>query len=88
MVYIRVHLAYEIVVQELLAREDLPGDEEGIYFSADSHHTWLELAQGLAQALSTLYISKTAEVKSISVEEAAAKLGRCKYSACRAGHRV
>ncbi|KAF6219651.1 hypothetical protein HO133_004120 [Letharia lupina] len=62
---------YEIVVQKLLAGEDLPNGEKGIYFSANGHHTWLELSQGLADALFTLGISKTEEVKSINLEEAA-----------------
>lgn len=73
-----VHVAdlatlYEIVAHKLLAGEDLPSGEKGIYFSATGHHTWLELAQGLADALFTLGISKTEEVKSISLEEAAEK---------------
>lgn len=62
---------YEIIVQKLLAGEDLPSGEKGIYFSATGHHTWLELAQGLADALFTLGVSKTEEVKSMSLEEAA-----------------
>ena len=64
---------YEIVVQKLLAGEDLPSGERGIYFSANGHHTWLEVAEGLADALFTLGVSKTEEVKSISLEEAAEK---------------
>ena len=64
---------YEIVVQKLLAGEDLPSGEKGIYFSEKGHHTWLEVAEGLANALFTLGVSKTEEVKSISLEEAAEK---------------
>ena len=64
---------YEIVVQKLLAGEDLPSGEKGIYFSANGHQTWLEIAEGLADALFTLGVSKTKEVKSISLEEAAEK---------------
>lgn len=62
---------YEIIVQKLLAGEDLPSGEKGIYFSANGHHTWLELSQGLGDALLTLGVSKTEEVKSISLEEGA-----------------
>lgn len=62
---------YEIVVQKLLNGEDLPSGEKGIYFSANGHHTWLEVANGLADALFTLGVSETEEAKSISLEEAA-----------------
>lgn len=64
---------YEIIVQKLLKGEDLPSGEKGIYFSANGHYTWLEVAQGLADALFTLGVSKTEEVKSVSLEEAAGK---------------
>ena len=64
---------YEIIVQKLLAGEDLPSGENGIYFSENGHHTWLEVAEGLAHALYTLGVSKTEEVKSVSLEEAADK---------------
>lgn len=64
---------YEILVQKLLAGEDLPSGEKGIYFSANGRHTWLELAQGLGDALFTLGVSKTEEVKSIGLEEAAGR---------------
>ena len=64
---------YEIVVQKLLVGEDLPSGERGFYFSATGHHTWLEVAEGVAGALFTLGISQTEEVKSINLEEAAEK---------------
>ena len=64
---------YETVVQKLLTGKDLPNGEKGIYFSANGHHTWLEVAQGLANALFTLGVSNTEEVKSISLEAAAEK---------------
>ena len=64
---------YLIIVQKLLAGEDLPNGEKGIYFSASGHHTWLEVAEGVAYALFRLGISKTEEVKSISLEEGAEK---------------
>ena len=65
---------YEAVVQKLLAGEDLPSGEKGIYFSANGRFTWLEVSQGIADALFTLGISKTEKVKSISLEEAAERL--------------
>ena len=65
---------YETVVQKLLAGEDLPSGEKGIYFSANGRFTWLEVSQGIADALFTLGISKTEKVKSISLEEAAERL--------------
>lgn len=75
-----VHVAdlaelYETIVRKLLAGEedDLPSGEKGIYFSANGHHTWLELANGLADALFTLGVCTTDEVRSISLEEAAEK---------------
>ena len=64
---------YEIVVQKLLAGEHLPSGERGFYFSATGHHTWLEVAEGVAGALFTLGVSQTEEVKRISLEEAAEK---------------
>ena len=73
-----VHVAdvaklYEIVVSKLLAGEDLPSGEKGFYFSANGHHTWLEIAEGLGNALLTLGVSKTEEAKSIGLEEGAEK---------------
>ena len=64
---------YEIIVQKLLAGENLPTGEKGIYFSENGQFTWLETAQGLADALFMLGVTKTEEVKSISLEEAAEK---------------
>ena len=74
-----VHIAdlavlYEILVRKLLVGgEGLPSGEEGIYFSATGHHTWLDIAEGLAGALFRLGVSETKEVRSISLEEAAEK---------------
>lgn len=64
---------YETVVQKLVTGEDLPSGEKGIYFSANGRQTWLEVAQGLGDALFTHGVSKTEEVKSVSLEEAAGK---------------
>ena len=64
---------YEIIVQRLLAGEDLPSGEKGIYFSENGHHTWFDVAGGIADALFSLGVSKTKEVKSIGLEEAAEK---------------
>ena len=66
-------MLYEIIAQKLLTGEDLPSGEKGIYFSANGRHTWLEVAQGLADALFKLGISKTEEVKNVSLEEAAGR---------------
>ncbi len=62
---------YEVVVQKLLAGEDLPNGEKGIYFSATGSHTWLDIAEGLGDALLTLGVARTEEVKSMDLEEAA-----------------
>ncbi|KAL6716579.1 hypothetical protein ACLMJK_006146 [Lecanora helva] len=62
---------YEIITARVLAGEDLPSGESGFYFSENGTYTWLELAQGIGHALAKAGKAKTAEVKSIGLEEAA-----------------
>ena len=76
---------YEIVVRRLLLlraggggegggdEDDLPSGEKGIYFSATGRHTWLDVAEGVGDALFALGVSRTEEVRSISLEEGAEK---------------
>ena len=64
---------YEVVVRKLLAGEDLPSGEKGIYFSATGRHTWLDIAEGLGDALFALGVAGTEEVTSMGLEEAAGK---------------
>lgn len=75
-----VHVAdlaalYEIIVKRILVGEPVPSGEQGIMFSGTGRFSWLSLSKGLAEALSKLGAIETKEVKSVSVEEAAGKLG-------------
>lgn len=71
-----VHIAdlmmlYEIIVARVLAGEELPSGENGIFFSENGKHSWMELAQGLGDALKVTGISESQEVKSIDLKEGA-----------------
>ena len=76
-----VHIAdlvelYEIIVERVLAGGTLPSGEHGFYFSENEHHTWLDIAQGIGDALAAEGVTQTAQVKSLSLEEAANKWAR------------
>lgn len=69
-----VHIAdladlYELLLTKLLAGEDLPNGEQGIYFSENGHHTWRSVSEGVAKAGVKLGALKTADVKELSLEE-------------------
>jgi len=77
-VWDHVHIAdlaqlYELVLAKMLAGgEDLAFGERGIVFSANGEHTWGEVARGVADAAVQLGKVKTAEVRSIGLDEGAA----------------
>ncbi|KAK4695871.1 hypothetical protein P7C71_g1958, partial [Lecanoromycetidae sp. Uapishka_2] len=66
-------MLYEVLVVRILAGQEVTSGERGIYFSANGTHSWRELAEGLADSMHTLGVSKTEQIKSISLEEAAQK---------------
>lgn len=78
-VWNHVHIAdladlYVLFAEKLLAGADLPSNEKGIYFSETGEQSWREVSEAVAKAGFALGALNTAEVKSVSVEEAA-KLG-------------
>lgn len=54
--------------------KDLPFGKEGIIFSGNGRHTWMDLAQGVADAAYADGRIKTKEVKSVSLEQGAKSL--------------
>ena len=62
---------YEIITVKVLSGEELPSREKGFCFSENGRYHWKDVAQGLADALLALGVTKAAEVKSISLDEAA-----------------
>jgi nucleoside-diphosphate-sugar epimerase len=76
-VWNHVHIAdlvglYVRFVEKILAGETaaLPSNEKGIYFSATGEQTWQEVSEAVAKAGLALGALNTADVKSVSVEEA------------------
>ena len=64
-------MLYEILVVKILAEEELSSGKKGIYFSESGQHTWREVAEGIADAMYALVLSKTEAVRSMSLEEGA-----------------
>ncbi|KAK5166914.1 uncharacterized protein LTR77_007643 [Saxophila tyrrhenica] len=64
---------YELVLLNQIQANgsDLPTGKKAIIFSGNGRHTWGELAAGVAQAAYQAGQIKTAEVKSVTIEEAA-----------------
>ncbi len=79
-VWDHVHIAdlaklYELAVAKTLARDsDVPFGKRGIIFSENGQHSWMEVAQGVADAAYELGKIKTNKVKSVSVAEGAKAL--------------
>ena len=79
-VWDHVHIAdlaklYELAVAKILAGDsDVPFGKKGIMFSENGQHSWMEVAQGVADAAYELGKIKTNEVKSVSVAEGAKAL--------------
>jgi nucleoside-diphosphate-sugar epimerase len=64
---------YEVVVAKLLAGEDIPSGERGIYFAATGQHTWRQFAEASGRAGHELGALRTPEAVSVSIDEFADK---------------
>jgi nucleoside-diphosphate-sugar epimerase len=62
---------YELLLAKVLAGENIPSGKRGIYFSETGDYSWRQLSEGLAAELFKQGLVKTAEVKSVSLQEAA-----------------
>jgi nucleoside-diphosphate-sugar epimerase len=66
---------YELLLVKVLQVEDVPSGKQGIFFSETGDFTWMQLAQGLANELHRQGILKTADVKHLTLQEAAEQWG-------------
>jgi len=62
---------YELLLAKVLAGENIPSGKRGVYFSETGDYSWSQLSEGLAHELYSQGHIKTAEVKSVSLQEAA-----------------
>lgn len=60
---------YELLLTKVLAGEDPPSGEKGIYFSENGYHTWRAVSESVAKAGLKLRALNTAEIKELSLEE-------------------
>jgi len=56
-------LLYNLIVEKLLAGEQIPMNKEGYYFATTGQHTWNELAKNIASHLKRLGVVETEEVQ-------------------------
>lgn len=61
---------YAILLRKILNEENVPSGEQ-IMFSESGSFSWKDASQGIADALCKLGVTKTADVKQISLEDAA-----------------
>ncbi|KAK1959762.1 hypothetical protein LY78DRAFT_725018, partial [Colletotrichum sublineola] len=66
-------LLYEIVLQKVLSGEEIPFGRRGIYFSNTGSHNWRDIAEYVGKAGVALDALKSAEPRSVTLEEAASK---------------
>lgn len=52
----------------------LPSGPEAVFFVESGEHTWLQVSQGIADAMQKSGLLATNEVKSISLKQAAAEI--------------
>jgi nucleoside-diphosphate-sugar epimerase len=64
---------YVILLQKILDGEKVPAGEQ-ILFSETGTFSWIDLSQGIADALHRLGAIKTADVKQVTLEDAAGHL--------------
>ena len=64
---------YEVILLNMIEKNgaDLPSGKKGIMFSGNGRHSWLELAEGIAQAAHKAGKIQSPEVKSVSLDEGA-----------------
>ncbi len=71
-----VHIAdmaalYETILDKVISEEGILPSRRGLYFTATGHHSWFEVAQGIAEAGAKLGALKSAEPRSVSLEDGA-----------------
>ncbi|KAK2026332.1 NAD dependent epimerase/dehydratase [Colletotrichum zoysiae] len=66
-------LLYELVLKKVLSAEEIPFGRRGIYFSNTGSHNWREIAEHVGKAGVALGALKSAEPRSVTLEEAASK---------------
>lgn len=64
---------YELLIGKILDGEPVPSGERGIYFTVSGEHQWKDIASGIAIVGHALGVLPSADIKSISLEDAAAK---------------
>jgi hypothetical protein len=64
-------LLFRAVIQK---QSWLPSGAEAIFFVESGEHTWLQVSQGIADAMHKRGLLATNEVKSISLKEAATEI--------------
>lgn len=64
-------LLYELILAKAIADENVPTGKSGIFFSGTGHQTWLQLAHGIAKTGFELGAIESAEVRNISLQDAA-----------------
>jgi len=73
-----VHVAdlgrlYELFVGRVLAGENMPAGERGVYFTIAGEHRWVDIAEGIGRVGRALGILESEEVRYVSLEDAAGK---------------
>jgi hypothetical protein len=56
-----------------LSGAPVPYGEKGIYFTVVGEHQWMDISKGIAKEGHALGVLENADVKSVSLEEAAVK---------------
>jgi nucleoside-diphosphate-sugar epimerase len=64
---------YEVIITKLLAGEDIPSGERGIYFAATGQHTWRQFSEATARAGYELGALQNPKTVSVSIDEFASK---------------
>ncbi|KAI9847757.1 MAG: hypothetical protein M1838_000780 [Thelocarpon superellum] len=86
-----VHIAdvsrlYELVLSKILRGEAIPHGTHGWYFSEAGRHTWLEMSQGVADALYAKGEIKSKDVRSIELQGAVFKWAGGSLLFCELGY--
>jgi nucleoside-diphosphate-sugar epimerase len=66
---------YELLVLKIITAEEIPRGEKGIVFAGTGRYQWIELSQGIADALFKLGAIETKEIEHLDLRTAAEKLG-------------
>lgn len=66
---------YDIILQKILANEAITSGKDGYYFVEAGETTWLDISQSIARAGYAQGLFTSDQVKTLSPEEFAIKLG-------------